>query len=131
MSFDLDAAVAITAGEPFRFTWGGKPFELPRVLDLSIDRQLALVGAVDTIDATKAVPADLLNVFNLVLGEDLLKELSATKPLSAVGLIALLNAWMEFHGQDLGKSPASPASSARTARPSKQTSRSGQARKTS
>lgn len=130
--FDLDAAVGATVREPFRFTWGGQPFELPCVLDLPIGQQLDLVAALELIDAKKEPdPAQLLNILKMGVGEDLLEQLSARKPLSAVGVMSLLNAWIEFQGDDLGKSPAAPASSASTARPSKATSRSGRARKTS
>lgn len=129
--FDLDAAVGALTNEPLAFTWGGKTFELPNVLDLPLDRQLALVNAIDGLDAKKAEPAELLAVLSLILGEELQAELSAVKPLSAVGVMSLLGSWVQFQEAGLGKSPASPASSKRTAPRSKPTLRSGRARRTS
>lgn len=130
-AFDLDAAVADSAGEPFRFTWGGQSFTLPHVMDLAFDVQTALIAAIETIDAKKPDPTVVADVFKLAIGEQLLAELSRAKPLSTPALVRLVMAWIEFHGDDLGKSPASVGSSASTAKPSKATSRSARARKTS
>ena len=128
--FDLDAAVAGNAPEPFRFTWGAQEFALPRILQMPIDRQLAILTAIDGLNAKNVDTLQLVSVLNLLVGEDLLAELNAAKPMPATALMALLMAWIEFQGDDLGKSSASPASSARTAAPSKPTSRSGRGRKT-
>lgn len=130
MPFDLDAAVGASVREPFHFTWGGQPFDLPSVLDLPIEQQLELIGAIETVDAKNPDPADLLKVLKIAVGEQHIAALSAVKPLSAVGVMKLLNAWIEFQGEDLGKSPAASASSASTAKPLKATLRSGRARKT-
>lgn len=131
MPFDLDAAVGASVREPFHFTWGGQPFDLPLVLDLPIDRQLELIGAIEGIDDKNSDASKLLAILKLAVGDECLAELSAVKPLSAVGVMKLLTAWIEFQGDDLGKSPAASASSASTVRPLKATSRSGRARKTS
>lgn len=129
--FDLDAAVGVSTREPFHFTWGGKPFDLPSVLDLPIEQQLQLINAIEALDDKNPDPGDLLNVLKLAVGEQRIADLSAVKPLSAVGVMKLLNAWIEFQGDDLGKSLAASDSSASTAKTSKATSHSGRARKTS
>lgn len=120
--FDLDAVVG-TAREPFRFTWGGKNFELPHILSMPITRQLAMVGAIERL-GPKADARQILDVVHLIVGEELLAKLNAIKPVSAEALMALIQAWMQAQEGDLGKSPASSRLSGRTARPSKRTSRS-------
>lgn len=125
--FDLDAlAVEQEEAEPFRFTWGGKTFELPTLLQLPLDRQLQIAET----------GADLAAV-RLVLGEKMIAELSRTpggpghRPMSAPRMMKLLEAWFAHQGTSRGKSPASSRSSASTATRSKPTSRSTRARRTS
>lgn len=133
--FDLDAVVVESDdAPPFSFTWGGKAFELPPFMALPADRQIAVIDAVYSEEGID--PARLLGVLRLVVGDDLIAELSATlggpsnKPMSALRLMRLIGAWIETE-RDGGKSPASSPSSGATARPSKQTSRSARVRKTS
>lgn len=127
--FDLDAAVGESAIESFRFTWGGQTFELPAVLALPVDRQLALIDAIESL--ADPSPNEIVGVLKLLIDDEMLARLSAAKPLSVQGLMALITAWMGSQGLAVGKSPASSASSASTAPRSKPTSRSGRARKTS
>lgn len=131
--FDLDAVVVESDdAEPFRFTWGGKDFELLPFISLPANRQIAVIDQVygDKVDAAK-----LLTVLREILGDDLIAELSATKggpsnkPMSTMRLMSLIMAWV--NAQDPGKSQASSDSSGSTAQPSKPTSRSARARKTS
>lgn len=131
--FDLDALVLEEEAEPFRFTWGGKQFSLPPIIGLPVDRQIAVVDAVATID--KADATQLLGVVRLIVGDEMLKELSATKGsggqvMSTLRLMRLIGAWMNAQGATPGKSPDSSESSASTAPPLKRTSRSGRARRT-
>lgn len=133
--FDLDAVVVESDdAEPFRFTWGGRRFEMPAFLALPADRQIAVIDQItaETVDAPK-----LLSVLQQIVGDDLIAELSATKggpsnkPLTTMRLMPLVMAWVNDQGAGLGKSPDSSGSSASTAPRSKQTSRSGRGRKTS
>ncbi len=129
--YDLDAAVATTAGEPFKFTWGGKEFTLPPILERDITEQLEIVEAIDSFDGANTNPAALLKVIQLAVGEDALEQMRRARPIGAAALMQLLRQWIAHQGGDLGKSSASPASSASTVRPLKSTSRSGRVRKTS
>jgi hypothetical protein len=128
-TFDLDAAVGDATAEPFRFTWGGQAFEMPAALSLPIARQLELIAAIENVQS--ASPAEISQILGLIIGEDLLARLSAARPLTASGLMKLLEAWMSFQSGDLGKSPVSLVSSAAMVRQSRPTSRSGRARRTS
>jgi hypothetical protein len=127
--FDLDAVVADGEGEPFRFTWGGKEFSLPPLIGLPIDRQITIVEVIEKLDGKAEDVTAILNALTLVVGQEMLGELSAARPLSTVGVVRLLGAWMAH--QRPGKSRASSASSVGTAKPSKPTSRSTRARRTS
>jgi hypothetical protein len=129
--FDLDAAVTEAAGEPFAFTWGGQSFKLPSVLELDIEIQLQLIDLIERLDNTNPDPKSLLSVFDLIVGKDVLAQMRAVRPVGGAALMVLVDKWLSGQGGALGKLPASPASSASTAPPSKQTSRSGRARKTS
>src|SRR5690349_3080131 len=103
MSFDLDAAVAATEPEPFRFTWGGEECELPAVLALPIERQLAMVSTIERLKAD-ASAADIIEALNVIVGADKLAELNAIKPMGASTLMKLIEAWMADQGDTLGKS---------------------------
>ena len=127
--FDLDAAVGDANAEPFRFTWGGKPFELPAAMALPVDRLLRIVAAIEGIET--ATPDGIAELLGLLVDEETLARLSAARPLSVDGLMKLITAWISREGLSLGKSPASADSSSSTARKSKPTSRSGRARRTS
>lgn len=128
--FDLDALVSEQEAEPFAFTWGGRQFLLPRMLDMSLQRQLAILDKVETLQAG-ADPKELVSILELVIGPELLEELSAARALSARAVMGLIQAWQAAQGDALGKSPASSDSSANGARPSKPTSHSGPGRRTS
>lgn len=131
--FDLDAAVTDTAGEPFRFTWGGESFALDPLLAMDIERQLELIDLIEHLDDNddRLDPAKLLEIVKHVVGADLLDRMRELRPVGGAALMALLRQWMAHQGVALGKSPASADSSANTAPKSKPTSRSGQARRTS
>lgn len=113
--FDLDAAVAETAGEPFVFTWGGQEFTLPPLLSMDIQVQLGLVAEIEKLDESNVEPAALLKIVKMVLGEDTLDRMGAVRPVGAAALMALIQQWMAHQGAALGKSSASPDSSASTA----------------
>ena len=127
--FDLDAAVGELSPEPFRFTWGGQAFELPAILGMPVDKQLTIINTIEGLD--RAEPGKVVEVLHLIVGDEMLASLSAAKPLSAASLMKLIGAWMAHQGEAPGKSEPSSDSSASTARPSKQTLRSGRARRTS
>lgn len=127
--FDLDAAVGGQVGQPFTFTWGGKRFELPPAMSLPVDRLLRMISLIDGIDNVK--PEEISEILGLLIDDETLASLSAARPMSVDALMRLVGAWVSDQGDALGKSSASPRRSASTARPSKQTSRSGRARKTS
>lgn len=127
--FDLDAAVNDKAGQPYQFTWGGQPFEIPPVLSMDIETQLDLMERIERLDQADA--KQLFEVIKLVIGESTLEQMRAARPISAVALMTVIQEWMAHQGPDLGKSSASSPSSANGARPSKPTSRSGRAHRTS
>ena len=129
--FDLDAAVGAVEAKPFRFVWGGQTHELPAIMALPVDRQLAIVATIEGLGEDTTDPTKIANALKVLVGERLLADLSAVKPLSTAALMGLLSAWMTDQGVDVGKSPASAPSSASTAKPSRQTSRSPRVRKTS
>lgn len=130
-TFDLDAAVAKQAGEPFVFTWGDQPFSVPPILDRDIEDQLKLIDTIDRMDDIAKDPKGLLEIVRLAVGEDLLAQMRKARPIGAKALMTLVTAWVDHEGAALGKSEASPASSTSTAPKPKPTSRSGRARGTS
>jgi len=136
--FDLNAVVTEAPEEPFVFTWGTEKFELPPLLAMPIDRQANIIDALAEIEeADDPRPTQILHILRLMIGDELLAQLGATKggpdgrtTLSALQLMPLLREWMNRQGTQ-GKSAPSSRSSASTARQSKPISRSGRARRTS
>jgi len=127
-TFDLDAAIADESSEPFRFTWGGRTFELPSLLDRDIREQLRLIATVEQLDDKE--PGRVLEAMELIVGADVLDQMRELRPVTARAVMALITAWMDHEGDALGKSAASTRSSGATATRSKRTSRSARARRT-
>lgn len=94
--FDLDALAAEAAGEPFRFTYGGREWVIPRV---------------DEVDK-RIIDADPENwareAFRLAFG-DQWAEFNDV-PMSLRTLNALLEEWARYSGLNLGEAAASSRS---------------------
>lgn len=122
--FDLDAAYAEQAGEPFRFRWRGVEWEFPPLADsdwriLSLADKLNNIQGSDTLD-TEAVAA-LEKLFRLAVPEERAEEWEKTRqPISA--MITLFGRWMQHSGQRPGETLGSDGSSTSTAEPSPLTS---------
>jgi hypothetical protein len=130
--FDLDAAVGEQVGEPFAFTWGGKGgFSVAPLQARDIEVQIQLIDAIERIESISNEPREILGVFALVVGDDLLAQMREVRPVGGAALITLIRAWIAHEGGALGKSEPSSTSSASTAPKSKPTSRSTRGRRTS
>lgn len=126
VDYDLDALVVEEEdAPPFRFRWGGKPFEMRLAGALPLSEQLSL-EEMSTEDSMR-----------LLMGEDSFSELVDTlggpdeRPLSTARMGELIRQWKRHQGLEPGESRASSRSSGNTARQSRRTSRSGRARRTS
>jgi hypothetical protein len=116
--YDLDALVVEEeSAPPFRFKWGGKPFEMPLMMAMPFEAQLALEEA-NITDSMQIIMGDAFDELMATPGTD--GELMSTG--RAKGLF---EAWHKHQGLDLGESKASSRSYGNTARRSKRTSRSG------
>lgn len=116
--YDLDALVVEEElAPPFRFRWGGKTFEMPLMLAMSLADQLDLESA-NANDSMRIIMGDAFDDLMAAKGPD-------GKPLSAGRAKGLIAAWLKHQGLEPGESQASSRSSANTARPSRRTSRSG------
>ncbi len=122
--FDLDAAHAEQAGEPFSFKWKGTRWEFPPITDadwriLSIADQLNVADGAEDLD-TDAI-ASLERLFKLAVPEERAEEWERTRqPISA--MILLFQRWMRHSGQKPGETSGSDVSSQSTAEPSPPTS---------
>src|SRR5262245_19477516 len=110
--YDLDALV-VEAGNapPFRFKWRDEVWEMPLMMAMPFNDQLALEGA--TVEESMA----------LIMGAEQFDRFIA-EPISTGRMRDLIATWQRFQGLEPGESRASSRSSANTARRSKQTSRS-------
>ena len=124
--FDLDAVYAEERGEPFRFRWQGRDWELPPFgeIDLRAIESLKDLAALADADETNIAELDI-SAFNKLLEHGLGPEQwveweKVSQPGTAV--IRLLNEWQKHSGADVGEAPASTDSSKSTGRPSKRTS---------
>ena len=117
--YDLDALVVEEENAPpFRFRWGGKMFEMPLMLAMPFEDQLALENAT------------LQESMRVIMGSGAFDELMGTlgpdeRPLSTGRIKALIEQWHRYQGLEPGESQASSRSSANTAGRSRRTSRSG------
>ena len=99
-TYDLDAVIAerrTTAREPFRFTFGGQTFELPADVDVRV------ATAVDRRDFDEALR-------RLLGPADYARLEAVDEVLTLSTLMALLDAWTDYLGTDVGESPASASS---------------------
>lgn len=109
MAFDLDAVGREAEGEPFTFTFGGEEYVLPAQPDMRV--------------ATAASAGRLEEMLERMLGPDQWARLQASPaPFTSVQLDALLTAYGEHLGIDMGNSEASPSFYKSTVAPSKRTS---------
>jgi hypothetical protein len=98
-AFDLDAVEAEVAGDPFEFTFGGRPYSLPHLQD--VDRTVLNAADQGDLEAMKAA-------FRSGLGDDF-DEFDA-QPMKLRSLNALFEAWLEHSGLKPGESQASTRS---------------------
>jgi len=109
MPFDLDALRREAEGEPFYFTFDGDDYELPPQPDFRV--------------ATAASAGRLEEMLERLLGEEQWERLAASPaPFTRDQLEALLEAYGEHLGIDMGNSAASPSFYRSTVAPSKRTS---------
>lgn len=120
VDFDLDLlTVEAEDAPPFTFRWGGKTFEMPLMMGMPFEDQLALERA--TVEES----------MRLIMGDATFDELVVTRggtderPLSIGRMSELLTRWNRHQGLEPGESRASSRSSGSTARRSRRTSRSG------
>jgi len=110
MAFDLDAFIAESSSEPFRFTFGGVEFTWPSRLDLRAERAL--------------VDGNLWDALKMQFGPgqyDKFLEVGEGFDIEAVR--ALFDAHAKHLGSSLGEPSASAGSSSTTAKPSRPTSK--------
>jgi hypothetical protein len=107
--FDLDALARESAGEPFRFRFGGDDYELPASIDV---RAVALLEK-----------GQLHDFMSTLLGSEQWQRMLAS-PATFDNRVfeALIEGYGAHLGMELGKSSGSTGSSASTAAPSKPTS---------
>jgi hypothetical protein len=109
MPFDLDAVAREAEGEPFPFTFGEEEYVLPPQPDL-----LAVAAASG---------GRLDQLLRRLLGEEQWNHmLESPATFTAAHLEALMNAYGEHLGIDMGNSEASPSFYKSTVAPSKRTS---------
>lgn len=95
--FDVDAALAEKAREPFRFRFGGEEYELPPGIDL------------------RAVPAitsgDLMGGFRRLFGAEQWSKIEAAEAVLDTDVVmVLLDAYLAHSGVTLGESRGSTGS---------------------
>lgn len=109
MPFDLDAVAREAEGEPFEFTFGGEDYELPPQPDL-LAVAAAAGGRID-------------QMLRRLLGEDQWNHMvESPATFNATHLEALMDAYGQHLGIDMGNSEASPSFYKSTVAPSKRTS---------
>lgn len=109
--FDLDAALADASPEPFRFRWAAEFHEMPALIAMPVEQQAVVIAAAQELDPGNALA--VVSLMKQLIGDELLAHLNAAKPMSALGMVHLLQAWMVHQG--LGKFSASEPSSESTA----------------
>lgn len=117
--YDVDAErrrrLEAAGGEHWPMKLGGKVYKLPREFPMELADEIEELKAAAGADGIR-------QILTICLGEEQAAEFPFGR-LSAPDLTALLEAYMNGIGADLGELQGSPTSSAPTATPSKRTSK--------